>query len=183
MVSFDSEWAKGARVDASLPADQNAILSYQVTIFNRANGKTCTIIIYLESGEKRKRWTLRMLVEQAMAWAHAEGVIDAWPERIAFGGFFLRADLSTLRDFNKLKRAIDSMRGTYATSTRPIVCRSGRRKTSITFVDAMLLAPAGPSLKSNGASIGVEKIELATGAWLSASPKRYGIGGKRDKDH
>jgi hypothetical protein len=35
---------------------------------------------------------------------------------------------------------------------------------SIVFVDAKLLAPAGSSLKSVGASIGVEKIDLPPGA-------------------
>ena len=163
LVAFDSEWTKGARVDASLPADHNTLLSYQLTVLNRDSGKSLTIIVYPHGANLRDRYTLRMLLIRALNAAKDEGVIDAWPETIALAGFFLRADLSTLADWKALKNKVDSVRGTYATTTRPLVLKFGRYRTSITFVDAMLLAPAGSSLKSIGASIGVEKIELPPG--------------------
>jgi len=163
VVGFDSEWTKGARVGASLPSDRNAILSYQLCVLNRDSGESHTVIVYPRGPNLRDRFTLRLLLLRALNSAKGAGVIDAWPETIALGGFFLRADLSTLADWRTLKSSVDSVRGTFATTTRPLARMFGRHRTTIYVVDAKLLAPAGSSLKSLGASIGVEKIDLPPG--------------------
>ena len=70
LVAFNSEWTKGARVDASLPADHNALLSYQLTVLNRDNGKSLTVGVYPRGPNLRDRFTLRMLLIRALiTWA------------------------------------------------------------------------------------------------------------------
>ena len=103
------------------------------------------------------------LITQALTEAKKKGVIDKFPETVAVVGFFLRADLTTLKDWPSLKSKVDSVRNTFASTSRPLVKNIRRRKIAITFVDAMLLSPQGSSLKTVGKSIGVEKIELPPG--------------------
>ena len=80
---------------------------------------------------------------------------------------FSRGDLSTLRDFAKLKRRFSAVRRTYATTIKPLVLRiltdQGTTCVSVRLVDTMLIAPAGASLASLGATLGVPKVDLPHG--------------------
>jgi len=71
--------------------------------------------------------------------------------------------LTTLKDWPSLKSKVDSVRNTFASTSRPLIKNIRKRKIAITFVDAMLLSPQGSSLKTVGKSIGVEKIDLPPG--------------------
>jgi hypothetical protein len=72
-------------------------------------------------------------------------------------------------DWTKFKRQIDAVRGTYATTKKPMVrhlrINNRPRKISITLIDTMLLAPSGQqSLSALGDLLGVAKIALPDGA-------------------
>ncbi len=94
-------------------------------------------------------------------------MIEEWPEFLALVAHFTRADLTTLRDWKNLRTRVDSVRQTFATTTRSLVLTipspSGSRRVSIIVVDTMLLAPAGSSLKVLGDALGMPKIELPGG--------------------
>jgi hypothetical protein len=168
IASLDAEWVDGRDAEVSLPAKDNRLLSYQLTILNRTTGRHHSILIRLTGPTRRHRLTLASLLAKAMGAAIKAGVIDAWPETLALVAHFTRADLTTLRDWKSLRKKIDSVRRTFATTSRPLVInvpfRVRSKRISIIVADTMLLAPAGSSLKSLGETLGEEKIELRPGA-------------------
>ena len=163
IIGFDAEWVNGARAEDSLPSNTNILLSYQMVVLNPRTSEQYGVIVYPAHKTKRGRLALVTLITQALTEAKKKGVIDKFPETVAVVGFFLRADLATLKDWPSLKSKVDSVRNTFASTSRPLVKIVRRRKMAITFVDAMLLSPQGSSLKTVGKSIGVEKIELPPG--------------------
>ena len=163
IIGFDAEWVNGARAEDLLPSNTNILLSYQMVVLNPRTGEQCGAIVYPANRTKRGRLALVTLITQALTEAKKKGVIDKFPETVAVVGFFLRADLTTLKDWPSLKSKVDSVRNTFASTSRPLIKNIRRRKIAITFVDAMLLSPQGSSLKTVGKSIGVEKIELPPG--------------------
>jgi DNA polymerase type B, organellar and viral len=96
-----------------------------------------------------------------------EGVIPSPTDVIHLAAHFSRADLSTLRDFAKLKRRFSAVRRTYATTMKPLVLRiftdEGPARVSVRLVDTMLIAPAGASLALLGETLGVPKVDLPHG--------------------
>src|SRR5262245_63101603 len=96
-----------------------------------------------------------------------EDIIPSPPDVIYLAAHFSRADLSTLRDFAKLKRRFSAVRRTYATTIKPLVLHilteQGTARVSVRLVDTMLIAPAGSSLASLGATLGIPKVELPDG--------------------
>ena len=115
----------------------------------------------------------------ALTEAKTKGVIDKLPASVTVVGFFLRADLTTLKDWPSLKAKVDSVRNTFASISRPVIKSICRRKMTISFVDAMLLSPQGSSLKTVGTSIGFDKIDLPPGqiermdVLLAENPKLF----------
>ena len=186
IIGFDTEFVKGSGEELCLPEHTNTLLSYQITVLNCPTGAMNPTIIYLAGPTKKHRYSLKKLLTEALSEARRAGVIDKHPTAVAVAGHFLRADLCGCSDWafgttagstqdvekrrpRELKRQVDAVRGTYATTTLPAVRFIGQAnggkgtEVSIVFVDTALLAPAGSSLKALGASIGVEKIELPPG--------------------
>ena len=167
IASLDAEWVKGQHAEVALPDHENRLLSYQITILNRATGQYHSILEEPTGATRRHRLSLAHLLAKALLAAKKAGVIEAWPEVLALVAHFTRADLTTLRDRKNLLTRVDSVRRTFATTTRPLVLSvpspAGPRRISIIIVDTMLLAPAGSSLKVLGDAIGVPKIELPPG--------------------
>jgi len=96
-----------------------------------------------------------------------QGVITSIPSQIVLAAHFSRADLSTVRDFPALKRQLDAVRKTYATTTKPFSSRvptnQGEAPTTIRVIDTMLLSPNGSSLSALGDALGLPKVELPEG--------------------
>jgi len=166
IASLDAEWVNGQHAEVSLPTDENRLLSYQLTILNRTTGQHCSILIEPAGPTRCHRLSLGHLLAKALLEARRAGVIEAWPETLALVAHFSRADLTTLRDWKKLRTRVDSVRRTFATTSRPLVLTvpspAGPKRISIIVADTMLLAPAGSSLKALGAALGEHKIELPT---------------------
>jgi hypothetical protein len=99
--------------------------------------------------------------------ATEEGVIDTYPDRIVLVAHFSRADLSTSRDWKHIRRRVDAVRRTFATTTRPLILElrtpSGPKRLSVIICDTMLLAPAGSSLALLGEKLAIPKVELPPG--------------------
>ena len=116
---------------------------------------------------KSSRRGLKTLLGMVVRKAICEGIIPSPPDIIHLAAHFSRADLSTLRDFAKLKRRFSAVRRTYATTMKPLVLRiptdQGTARVSVRLVDTMLIAPAGASLASLGATLGVPKVDLPHG--------------------
>jgi hypothetical protein len=169
VVGFDAEWVNAAAVDDELPASDNNILSWQMAVVDPATDRIVTNIFYATNSTKRGRLSLSSMLGAVLRQAMEEGVIAEPPGdanwRITVVGHFLRADLTTLRDFPRLKSDVDSVRKTFATTSRPTIRGVLGRKASITFSDTMLLSPGGSSLKMLGENIGQPKIELPEGSY------------------
>jgi hypothetical protein len=163
IIGFDSEYVNEGRAEGSLPSDTNVLLSYQMVVLNPRTGEQCGVIEYPANKTKRGRLALVTLITCALKKAKNQGVIDKFPDSVAVVAFFSRADLTTLKDWPSLKSKVDSVRNTFASTSRPLVKTICRRKITITFVDAGLLSPQGSSLKTVGKSIDVEKIDLPPG--------------------
>ena len=166
VVGFDAEWVNANRADDSLPASDNIILSYQLALINPANNKREAYLFRVKGKTKRARFALSAMLEKALRKAFGSGVIEVLPAvfHITVVGHFLRADVSALRDFEKLKRRIDGVRKTFTTVTRPVKMRLMGREATIYFADTMLLSPQHSPLKKLGEVIGRPKIELPAGA-------------------
>jgi len=138
IIGFDSEYVNGARAEGSLPSDTNVLLSYQMVVLNPRTGEQCGVIEYPANKTKRGRLALVTLLTRALMKAKNLGVIDKLPDSVAVVAFFSRADLTTLKNWPSLKSKVDSVRSTFASTSRPLVTTICRRKISITFIDARL---------------------------------------------
>ena len=173
VIGFDTEYETATNEDVELPDEHpgNHVLCYTFSVAdpndpeNRVAG-----IIYTQGPTKRHRLSFNGF----LAWA-IQCAIDAWllaepPERVLACCHFSRADLPGFRDFKGLKRKIDAVRRTYATTTRPatrtLYTLTGRPYSlMVVLLDTMLLAPNGhQSLKALGELLGFSKIELPPGA-------------------
>jgi hypothetical protein len=172
IIGFDAEWVRANRCDDSLPATDNILISWQIAAFDASGERSVRFIRYAEGTSRRNRVALKTLLDGAVKEAFKAGLLDnALYEgkngkrlNIAVVGHFLRADLTTLRDYPDFKKRVDSVRKTFATTTRPTTMNIYGLETSITFADTMLLAPSGSSLAMLGETIGIPKIELPEGA-------------------
>ena len=168
IVGFDAEWVDASHEDHDLPPDtSNRILSWQLFLLNPNTGRSCGIFVEPKSGRKASRKLLTTLIGQVVSKALKEGVLDRIPSRIILAAHFSRADLSTLRDFASLKRKVDAVRTTYATTTKPLFVRiptdQGEAPASVRIVDTMLLSPGRSGLAALGEALGLPKIELPDG--------------------
>src|SRR5829696_10490587 len=111
IVGFDAEWVDASHEDHDLPPDTcNRILSWQLFLFNPNTGRSCGIFVEPKSGRKASRKLLPTLIGQVVSKALKECVLDHIPSLIIFAAHFSRADLSTVRDFGRLKRKVDAVR-------------------------------------------------------------------------
>ncbi len=165
VVGFDAEWVNANRADDSLPTSDNVLISWQLAVV-LPNGKLLSRIFYAEGDTRRHRLSLIKMLSKALFDAWQNGDIKALPPawRITIAGHFLRADLTTVREFPKLKTRVDSVRKTFTTVTKPVVATVLGRKATIYFADTLLLSPQGSSLKKLGEVIGRPKVELRDGA-------------------
>src|SRR5215204_1701495 len=106
IASLDAEWVNGQHAEVALPATDNRLLSYQLTILNRATGQHHSILIEPTGPTRRHRLSLAHLLAKALHAAKTTGVIEAWPEALALVAHFSRADLSTLRDWKDLRTRV-----------------------------------------------------------------------------
>lgn len=171
IVGLDTEYVRQGP-EFTLPeidGKQNRVLSYQFYVLDRATGGGAGLVIPVPNGQKRTgRSTLASLLGQTLEFALRQGVICDVPDNIILASHFSRADLPSLRDFDKLKRSVDSVRRTYVSAKQPFVRNvtvHGRtHRLSIRLLDTMLLAPNGQqSLAALGEMLGVEKIAIPEG--------------------
>jgi len=168
IVGFDAEWVDASHEDHDLPPDaSNRILSWQLFLLNPNTGRSCGIFVEPKSAHKASRKLLTTLTGQVISKALKVGVLDHIPSRIIFAAHFSRADLSTLRDFVNLKRKVDAVRTTYATTTKPLFVRiptdRGEAPASVWIVDTMLLSPGRSGLAALGEALRLPKVELPHG--------------------
>jgi hypothetical protein len=168
IIGFDAEWVDASHEDHDLPPDtSNRVLSWQLFLLNPNTGEHCWIFVEPKSGHKASRRSLKTLIGQLVSKALREGVLDHIPSRITLAAHFSRADLSTLRDFASLKRKVDAVRTTYATTTKPLFVRipsdHGEAPVSVRIVDTMLLSPGRSPLAALGEALGLPKVELPDG--------------------
>ena len=155
IVGFDAEWVDASHEDHDLPPDtSNRILSWQLFLFNPNTGQSCGIFVEPKSRHKASRKLLKTLIGQVVSKALKEGVLDRIPSNIILAAHFSRPDLLTLRDFVSLKRKVDAVRTTYATTTKPLFVHiptdQGEAPALVRIVDTMLLSPGRSGLAALG---------------------------------
>ena len=108
VVGFDAEWVNANRADDSLPTSDNVLISWQLAVV-LPNGKLLSRIFYAEGDTRRHRLSLIKMLSKALFDAWQNGDIKALPPawRITIAGHFLRADLTTVREFPKLKTRVE----------------------------------------------------------------------------
>jgi hypothetical protein len=168
VASLDAEWVNARNADVSMPATDNRLLSYQLTIMNRITGKTWSVIIEPKDGSKRGRLGLGNLLGRALRRALQAGVIAEYPDKITLVAHFARADLTHLRDWKVIGCCVDAVRRTFTSASRPfthvVPTPRGPKRISIMLTDTMLLAPAKmKSLERLGAALRLTKVALPPG--------------------
>jgi hypothetical protein len=171
IVGIDTEYVRESENGVELPDEipGNHVLSYQAWILDTETGKQNGAVIHTEGPDRRFRLSFTGFLSRALHAALKAYVFNEIPERIIVAVHFARADMCGFADWTKFKHQIDAVRGTYATTKKPMVrhlrINNRPRKISITLVDTMLLAPAGQqSLSALGDMLGVAKIDLPDGA-------------------
>ena len=160
IVGFDSEWT-------FLKSSHNHVLSWQFVLLNTETGRMTKLIIYAKDARKSRRITLDYGLSKVIHRARREKVIRTIPRSICLAGHFLRADISTLKDYADLRRQTEAIRKTYATSKIPvresISAPEGTIDINVRFVDTTLLCATGTALSKLGEDLGVPKVELPEG--------------------
>ncbi|MFM5315435.1 hypothetical protein [Aeromonas veronii] len=173
-VGIDAEWVT---LDG-----QNIVSSYQYYCVN-SRGETLGKVIYPEPG---KRLAFETLISMAVEGCRAVGLIKKWPRKIVVVAHFLRADLSTFKDFWHMKASLDGQGGSVVgqiitdsgygvdeaaerqrrAPLKPITLRDRHRKpqrTIIQFVDTLILSPNKSPLSALGSMLGLPKVEIPEG--------------------
>jgi hypothetical protein len=160
IVGFDSEWTP-------VQKGRNRVLSYQLVVLDAETGQTSKTFIRLEGATRRSRKSLTWLLSVALIKALREGVIPCIPHKLILAAHFARADLTTLRDFDEIKRRLKAIRKTYATTDKPVSVRlatpRGEQPCAVTVVDTTLQCAAKTPLEKLGNALGVPKVDLPDG--------------------
>jgi hypothetical protein len=181
-IGFDTEY------EFNPLTGQNDVLSYQLVLKNPETGAYCKLLVEPTGYTKKHRLSLKHLLQEIIYKAVKEGVVEAPVARpkpkkppkpsdkpklpppdfnIIVGCHFSRADICGCSDFEQIKSKFDSVRKTYATTTKPIRwmfgTQNGGLHASIRLVDIGLLAPAKSRLADLGDAIGKPKIVLPEG--------------------
>lgn len=173
-VGIDAEWVT--------EDGHNEVLSSQAYAINHS-GKTFGKVYYLEKG---KRFPFEKFISRVVEDCRAAGLIKKRPRTIVVVAHFLRADLSTFKDFWHMKASLDGQGGSVVgqiitdsgygvdetaerkrrAPLKPIILRDCNRKPQksiIQFVDTLLLAPNKSPLSALGAMLGLPKVEIPEG--------------------
>lgn len=173
-VGIDAEWVTRD--------GQNIVLSYQGYCVN-SRDETLGKVIYPEPG---KRLAFETLISMAVEDCRAAGLIKKWPRKIVVVAHFLRADLSTFKDFWHMKASLDGQGGSVVgqiitdsdygvdetaerkrrAPLKPITLRDRNRKPQksiIQFVDTLFLSPNKSPLSALGSMLGLPKVEIPEG--------------------
>jgi hypothetical protein len=160
IVGFDSEWT------FSSPG-KNRILSYQFVVLNADTDAISETFIEPTGTTRRHRISLGYGLSIALNKARTEGVIPFAPSRLIVACHFARADITTLRDFDAMKRHLTAVRKTYATTGIPLTLKLatpvGQLRCYARLVDTALLTAANTKLEKLGADLGLPKIVLPPG--------------------
>ena len=162
LVSLDAEWVGGEQAKAGRQQRTNHVLTWQLAVARPGMpDRVSSLIIEAPGPTRRDRLTLSTLLVRALGKAKREGVITAYPDKVALIAHFTRADLTTLRDWKEIRRHVDAVRRTFTTCMRPLTYEvalpSGRRTIRIILSDTMLLSPAGSSLAKLGTRSGCRR--------------------------
>jgi hypothetical protein len=160
IVGFDSEWTFERN-------GENRILSWQFVVLNQDTGATSELFIEPRGATRRRRISLSRGLYKALHKAHCDGAIPFFPESLTVACHFARADITTLRDFDSIKRRLTAVRKTYATTGIPLTLRiitaQGEMICNVRLIDTMLLTAANTKLEKLGADLGLPKCILPKG--------------------
>ena len=120
IIGFDTEYDAATYEDVELPDQHpdNYVLCYTFTVADPADFENrISGIIYTQGPTKRHRLEFNGFLERVIQCAIDAGLLAEPPERVFACCHFSRADLPAFRDFKSLKRKIDAVRRTYATTT------------------------------------------------------------------
>ncbi len=193
VVGFDTEYVSGGGEGPQVrDHKQNRLLSYQFHCLNTATDAEGGGVEIIDGRDARSRRYLSTILSRVIDAAIAEGIFDLeTAPRTSRGAViidlcahFTRADLPAFADWSRgsimavdrktgarqvkpkgLKASFDAVRGTFTTSTRPMVMQlnltRGPLEVSVRLHDTMLLAPAThQTLAGLGELVGVPKIVL-----------------------
>ena len=132
IVGFDSEWTLAKK-------GENRILSYQLVVLNADTGATSDTFLEPTGPTRRHRISLGYVLSMALNKARSEGVIPLVPTRLIVAAHFARADITTLRDFDAMKRRLTAVRKSYATTGIPLTLKlatpTGQVACNVRLVD------------------------------------------------
>lgn len=160
----------------------NKVLSYQSFAINHDNA-VFSKVYYPDEG---KRFSFEAFISQVVEDCRAAGLIKKWPRTIVVVAHFLRADLSTFKDFWHMKTRLDGQGGSVVgqiitdsgygvdetaerkrrAPLKPITLRDRNRKPQksiIQFVDTLFLSPNKSPLSALGSMLGLPKVEIPEG--------------------
>ena len=177
-IGFDAEWQ---RVRKGL----NRILSVQFCLIGPTGEAMYKVIHLAGSDAEVERPSLCQAIDELLAEAMDDGVIEEWPIEVVLCGFFTRADITVFSDFKKFRYKLSGVGGTLVTIGDPVdielpmpTTRQEQLKSryqyvvdpmfdpkllSIRLVDSSRLAPPGKSLAYLGKVLDLPKIELPAG--------------------
>ncbi|MDU8943485.1 DNA polymerase [Ovoidimarina sediminis] len=156
IIGFDSEYVKRG--------ERNAVLSYQYAV--KTEKGLSKGIVYTSSEKDKDKLTFDQLIARAIMAARDDGVLDrTWPNEVYACAHFSRADFASFKDYKKLSRSLDALRGTYASLAGPLkrsIYDSSRNKHLIDVHcrDTLTISPGGSSLSALGDLLGLPKIEI-----------------------
>jgi hypothetical protein len=160
IVGFDSEWTY-------VKKGENRILSYQFVVLNADTGAISETFFEPTGPTRRHRISLGHGLSIALHEERTGGVIPFVPTRLIIACHFARADITTLRDFDTMKRRLTAVRKTYATTGIPLAVNlatpAGPVRCNVRLVDTALLTAANTKLEKLGADLGLPKIVLPAG--------------------
>jgi hypothetical protein len=160
-VGFDSEY-KCQPSDDPEELAHNEVVSYQLYCIEPSTEKSVGKVILAHG----RRLSLAQLLASAVEASIEAGIISKWPPIVVLVGHFTLADLCSLRDFSRLKKEFNSIRGTYLSlqgSKKLFVNDSSRNGHAVKLIlrDSMCLTPDGQrSLEAIGKVLGIEKIVI-----------------------
>jgi hypothetical protein len=172
VIAWDTEYTRALDRDGCEDPYENQLLCYTFAVLVPSTGFRTSFHLEPHAPDRRGRFTLPSFLARVLdhlEQQEAFTVPDTRKDRlkILLVAHFTRADLGAWRDFPRLKRKFDAVRGTFLTTNAPYTCRlwyHNRKRScraSIRLVDTMLHMPEGfQSLKALGEAMGYEKIEL-----------------------
>jgi hypothetical protein len=184
-IGLDTEWASDPKRKY-----RNTILSYGLCLLK--GDRKSELFVEPNGSETCHRLSLKKLIGSVIEKAIRDKVLLEWPDAVNLVVHYGRGDLAACSDFKSLKRNIDSVKGTLATTTKlaPLAIdideKTGRpfdslpavpvrrwvkvldrsnnqHELQVRFIDTYALAAAGASLDALGKELGISKLTLPDG--------------------